>query len=65
MDKFSKFAWALPIKNKHGVSVSKAFEKTIKNAESQKNKSPSLLNTGKGLEFENKHFKIRLNNFNI
>jgi hypothetical protein len=30
IDTFSKFAWAVPIKNKDGVRVSKAFEKIIK-----------------------------------
>jgi hypothetical protein len=27
IDTFSKLAWAIPIKNKDGVTVSKAFEK--------------------------------------
>ena len=62
---FSKFAWAIPIKNKDGVTVSKAFEKTIKSAKSQNHKPPNLLHTDKGLEFENKHFKSLLNNFSI
>jgi hypothetical protein len=47
------------------VTVSKAFGKIIKSAESQKHKSPNLLHTDRGLEFENKHFKNLLNNFNI
>jgi formylmethanofuran dehydrogenase subunit D len=42
IDTFSKFAWALPTKNKDGVTVSKAFGKIIKSAESQKHKSPNL-----------------------
>jgi hypothetical protein len=54
---FSKFAWAIPIKNKEGVTVSKAFEKVIKSAKSQKHKPPNLLHADKGSEFENKHFK--------
>jgi hypothetical protein len=62
---FSKFAWARPIKKKDGMTVSKAFGKTIKSVESQKLKSPNLLHTDKGLELENKHFKTLLNNFNI
>ena len=65
IDTFSKFAWTLPIKNKDGVTVSKAFEKIIKSAETQKHKSPNLLHTDKSLEFGNKHFKSLLNNFNI
>ena len=55
IDKISKFAWALPIKKKDGVTVSRAFEKIIKSAESQKHKSPNLLRTDKGLEFEKKN----------
>ena len=62
IDTFSKFAWALPIKKKDGVTVSKAFDKIIKSAESQKHKSPNLLHTDKSLEFENKHFKSLLSN---
>jgi len=32
IDTFSKFAWAIPIKSKDGITVSKAFEKIIKSA---------------------------------
>jgi transposase InsO family protein len=60
-DIFYKFSWVLPIKNKDGVTVLKAFEKIIKIA----SRSPNLLHTDKGVEFENKHFKNLLNNFNI
>jgi len=56
-DMFFKFAWALPIKKKENVTVLKAFEKVIKSAKSQNHKSPNLLHTDKGLEFENKHLK--------
>jgi transposase InsO family protein len=47
------------------VTVTRAFEKIIINAESQKHKAPNLLHTDKGLEFENKHFKTLLKNLNI
>jgi hypothetical protein len=47
------------------VTVSKTFGKIIKSAESQKHKSPNLLCIDKSLEFENRHFKPLLNNFNI
>jgi hypothetical protein len=49
IDIFSKFAWAIPIKNKDGVTVSKASEKIIKSAKSQNHKLPNLLHTDKGL----------------
>jgi transposase InsO family protein len=65
IDTFSKFAWALPIKKKDGVMVSKAFEKIIKSAKSQNHIPPNLLRTDKGVEFENKHLKNRLNNYGI
>ena len=65
IDTFSKFAWALPIKKKDDVTVSEAFEKIIKSAQLWKHKAPNLLHTDKGLEFENKHFKSLLSNFNI
>ena len=63
IDTFSKFAWAVPIKSKDGVTVSKAFEKIIKSAKSQNHKTPNLLHTDKGTEFENNHFKNLLDIF--
>jgi len=65
IDTFSKFAWAIPIKKKDGVTVSKAFGKIIKSAKSQNHKPHNLLHTDKVLEFENKYFKNLLSNFNI
>ena len=47
------------------MTVSRAFEKRIINAESQNHKPPNLLYTDKGSQFENKHFKNLLNNLNI
>jgi len=47
IDSFSKFAWAIPINSKDGVTVSKAFEKVIKSAKAQKHKPPNLLHTDK------------------
>lgn len=65
IDTFSKFAWVFPLKNKDGISVSKAFEKIIEQAKSQKHQPPKLLHVDKGLEFENKHFKKVLEKYNI
>jgi len=65
IDTFSEFAWALPIKTKDGVTVSKAFGKIIKGAKSQNNNPLNLRHTDEGLEYENKHFKNRFKNFNI
>jgi len=65
MDTFSKFAWAIPIKSKDGVTVSKAFKKIIKSSKTLNHKPPNLLHTDKGTEFENKHFKSLLDTFKI
>ena len=62
---FLKFAWALPIKKKDGATVSKAFGKITKTAESQKHKSPNLRHTDKGLNLRINILKNLLNNFNI
>ena len=48
IDIFSKFAWALPIKNKTGDNITRAFEKLFKD------RIPSKIHTDKGLEFINK-----------
>lgn len=65
IDTFSKFAWALPLKKKDGISVSEAFEKIIEQAKSQNHQAPNLLHADKGLEFENKHFKNVLQKYDI
>ena len=62
---FSKFAWAILIKSKDCVTVSKTFKKIIKSAKTQNHKPPNLLHTDKGTEFENKHFKSLLYSFGI
>ena len=48
IDIFSKFAWAIPIKNKTGDSITRAFEIIFKD------RIPAKLHTDKGLEFINK-----------
>lgn len=65
IDTFSKFAWAIPIKKKGDVTVSKTFEKIIRSAKSRNHKPPNLLHTDKGPEFENKQFKSLSNIFGI
>ncbi|KAL4135983.1 hypothetical protein QTP88_007557 [Uroleucon formosanum] len=46
-DTFSKFSWAFELNNKDGISVSKAFEKIIERAKSQKHQAPKLLHVDK------------------
>lgn len=65
IDTFSKFAWSYPLKKKDGKSVSKAFEKILKEAKIQNHNPPVLLHTDKGLEFENKLFKEMLKKYEI
>jgi len=55
IDTFSKFVRELPIKKKDSLAVSKAFEIIIIISKPQQHKSPNLLHTAKGPEFENKH----------
>jgi len=65
IDTFSKFVWAVPIKNKNGITVLKAFKKIIQSAKSQNHKPSNLLHNNKSTEFENKNFKTLLNTYNI
>jgi len=65
IDTFSKFSWALPLKNKDGISVSNAFEKIIEQAKTQNHQAQKFLHADKGLEFENKHFKNVLQQYGI
>ena len=50
IDVFSKYGWAIPIKNKTGVEVTRAFETLWKTQT-----PPKKLWTDKGTEFYNKH----------
>ena len=48
IDIFSKYGWAVPLKNKSGASVAKAFEELFKS------RKPNKIWTDKGKEFYNK-----------
>ncbi len=50
IDVFSKVAWAVPLKNKSGPTLAKAFLKLLKKAA-----APKVIQTDKGKEFLNKH----------
>ncbi len=62
IDTFSKYLFMEPIKKKDGPSVTKAFEKIIKNSGGRK---PQLLHVDMGKEFVNKHFKEMLGRHKI
>lgn len=59
IDLFSRYAWAQPIKNKSGETVSKAMHKILKK------RRPEKLQTDQGKEFKNHHFKKLMNDYNI
>ena len=53
IDIFSKYAWVVPLKDKKGVSIVKAFEIFLKQSDRKPNKTWVV----KGSEFYNAHFK--------
>lgn len=53
IDIFSKFGWAVPLKDKQGKTVTKAFAQVFKNSK----RKPSMLNTDKGKEYCNSQFQ--------
>lgn len=59
IDVFSKYAWAIPIKNKTGKEVTQAFEKIFLE------RLPRKIHADKGLEFHNSIFKNLLKKHNI
>lgn len=60
IDVFSKYAWAVPIKNKKAVEIIRAFKTILK-----KGRKPYSLQTDKGSEFRNGHFQKFLKLQNI
>ena len=47
IDIFSKYAWVVPLKDKKGISVAKAFQNILK----QSNKKPNKIWVDKRFEF--------------
>ena len=60
IDVMSKYAWAVPIKNKTKYSVVKAFEKIFKEG-----RIPKFIRTDQGKEFKNKEFKRMMKEYDI
>ena len=62
IDLFSKYAWVIPIKDKKGVSIVKAFQKII-----SKGRKPNKIWVDQGSEFYNNFFKdfLKTNNIEI
>ena len=61
IDKFSKFGWTIPLKNKYAESITDAFSQIIKTSR----RKPSLLETDDGKEYVNKLLSEFLNDNNI
>ena len=61
IDIFSKYAWVVPLKDKEGISIVKAFQSILK----QSNKKPNKIWVDKGSEFHNAYFKIWLRDNDI
>ena len=56
IDLFSKYAWVVPLKDKKGVSIVSAFQKTL---DSSKRK-PNKVWVDQGSKFYNNHLKKRV-----
>ena len=54
IDVFSKYAWVVPLKDKKGISIVKAFQIILKQSNSRK---PNKIWVDKGSEFYNAYFK--------
>lgn len=65
IDTFSKYVWAVPLKKKSGIHVSKAFENILIGVSKINHKPPDLIHSDKGLEFKNKEFSSLLNKYKI
>jgi hypothetical protein len=60
IDVFSKYGWAIPLKNKTGKSITEAFNLIFQN-----NRVPTKLHVDKGSEFYNTDFKKLLKKHDI
>ena len=55
IDIFSKYAWVVPLKDKKGISIVKAFRSILKQSNSKR--KPNKIWVDKGSEFYNVYFK--------
>ena len=71
IDIFSKYAWVVPLKDKKGVSIAKAFQIILKQSNrraedtSAQHVKPNKIWVDKGSEFYNTYFKKWLRDNNI
>ena len=52
-DIYSKYAWVIPLRNKKGITITNAFQKTLK----ESNRKPNKIWVDKGSKFYNNSFK--------
>ena len=55
IDTFSKYAWVVPLKDKKGISIVKAFQSILKQSNSKRKRNK--IRVDKGSEFYNAYFK--------
>ena len=53
VDLFSRYSWVISIKGKKGITITNAFQKTLK----ESNRKPNKLWVDKGSEFYDNSFK--------
>ena len=63
IDIFSKYAWVVPLRDKKGISIVKAFQSILK--QSNSSQKPNKIWIDKGSEFYNAYFKKWLRDNNI
>ena len=52
-DIYSKYAWVIPLKDKKGITITKAFQKTL----DESNCKPNKILVDKGIAFYNRSMK--------
>ena len=61
IDKFSKFGWTIPLKNKNAITIKDSFENILISSK----RKPNLIESDRGKEFYNNIFQDFLNRNNI
>ena len=61
IDRFSKYPWVFPLKDKKGVTIINAFQKVLDNSK----RKPNKIWLYRGSEFCNSQFKTFLKDNNI
>ena len=54
---FSKYGWAVPLKNKKGLTVVNTFQNILNSSERHSKRKPNKIWVGQGSKFYNNSFK--------